>query len=56
METVELNIELESIEAVNKWEEENIPNRMYNGKCVMMVNLAGVVGEDKVLLKSLTLI
>lgn len=35
METVEINIEFESIEAVNKWEEENIPDRMYNGRCIM---------------------
>ncbi len=51
-----LNLKFNSEEELRKWEEENLPDRKYNGECILMVNSCVVCGENEVILESITTI
>lgn len=46
MKTYEINKFFETQEECDKWEEENIPDRKYNGEPVMMIFHSAGTGDS----------
>ena len=48
-----LNLKFNSEEDFRKWEEENLPDRKYNGECILMVNSRATIGGGEFILESI---
>ena len=56
MRTYEINKKFASHAECEKWEEENCPNRTYNGEMVLMISHEENAGSEEITLTSITTI
>lgn len=56
MKTYTINKVFNSLEECNAWEEENCPDRTYNGEMIMMINHSQNCGDPHITLDSITTI
>lgn len=53
-ETIEIGREFDSLEECEKWEEENLPNRTYDGRTILCVQHTEKAWNGKITLDSIT--
>lgn len=56
MEEIKIGKTFSSLDECKKWEEENIKDNKYQGRCVLMVQHCGSVFDDQVKLESVYVI
>ena len=54
MKTYEINKKFASLTECEKWEEENCPNRTYNGEMVFMISHEETYGSNEITLTKIT--
>lgn len=54
MKTYEINKKFASLTECKKWEEENCPNRTYNGEMILMISHAETCGSNEITLTNIT--
>ncbi len=53
MKTYEINKTFKNYEECQKWEEENCPNRTYNGEMVLMISHEESYGSSEITITSI---
>ena len=56
MENIEINKTFDSLEECEAWEEENFPNRTYNGKMIFCIHHTEKAWNGKITINYITVL